>query len=332
MNNHLNVLLFVASTLLLASCSEDNKSFETPNTSGTPLNDNLISQNNFTLRFDPVDPKFYDPVTGIYTSVTSEVSVQIGDNKNQLITGSRVINFRTEWGLIDPSCTTDESGTCSVTWRSSSPSTAPKDLFNTITAFSHGGQESYADINGNGRFDDGDTFGDDLYADVDEPFVNIDGSGFTNSNGGYVSTFTTGDIIIDTINGVDLTGADTIHNAGDGLFNGPDCAHSTLCSPTRSTVTVWADASQLLNGGAIYTISGTVSGLGTGDEITVNNNGAESIIFTEVNGDFSYEIIGGFSYNITATITTGSVITTCPITNGSATPTADVTDVTIACS
>ncbi len=246
MKNHLYILLLVASsTLLLASCSEDNTSYETPNTSTTPLNDNLISQNNFTILFNPVNPEYYDSEENTFTAVTSEVSVQIGDNNNQLITGNRVIYFRTEWGLIDPSCITKDGG-CSVTWRSGSPDTAPGDLINTIVAYSHGGQESYGDLNGNGIFDDGDTFGDDLYADLEEPYINVDETGFTNTNGGWVSTYTTGDIIIDTINGVDLTGVDAIHNDADGLFNGPNCAHTTLCSTTRSTVTVWEDGSQSL--------------------------------------------------------------------------------------
>jgi len=128
--------LIASSAILIAGCG-GNESFETPSTGGeTPPNDSIVSQNNFTIRADPVNPEFLNPTEGTFATVTSEISVQIGDNNNQLITGSRVINFRTEWGLIDPSCTTDETGTCSVTWRSGSPDTAPADLENNIVAYS----------------------------------------------------------------------------------------------------------------------------------------------------------------------------------------------------
>ena len=318
-NRFIKIMALVASSAIFVSGCGDTSTFETPNTSTTPTNNNLISQNNFTILFSPVNPAFVDPTTGDYTAVTADVSVQIGDNNNQLITGGRVINFRTEWGLIDPSCTTEDGG-CSVTWRSGSPDTMPADWLNTIIAYSNDGQESYADLNGNGIFDDGDTFGNDTYADVEEPYINAD-----ESNNGFVSTFTTGDIVIDTINGVDLTGANTTHDNGDGLFNGPNCAHSTLCSTTRSTVTVWEDGTQLLNGGTIYSVGGTISGL-TGTLEILDN--LSNVLTTTTNGSYSYSIIGGTSYSITVTTTPAQ---TCTIVNATATPTADVTDVDITC-
>jgi hypothetical protein len=322
MNNRFLIIapLLASSSFFLAGCSEDNSSFETPNTSGTPTNDNLISQNNFTILADPVDPGYLDPATGNYTAVTSVISVQIGDNNNQLITGPRLIQFRTEWGLIDPSCTTTEEGSCSVTWRSGSPDTMPANLRNSIVAYSVGGQESFGDINGNGIFDDGDIFNTVVYADVEEPFVNVD-----ESNNGTNITFTTGDIVIDTINGLDPTGVNTTHDSGDGLFNGPNCAHSTLCSTTQATVTVWEGFSQLLNGGVVYSVGGTVTGL-TGT--LVIQNGGSDITFT-ADGAYAYSVVGGLTYNIT--VKTQPAGQTCTVSGGSGTATADVANVDIIC-
>lgn len=323
-NRFINILSIVASCALFAAgCSEDNSSFETPAAAGdTPSNDGIISQNNFTILFSEPTPKYYDPETGNFTSVTSDVTVQIGDNKNQLITGSRVIYFRTEWGLIDPSCTTEDGG-CSVSWRSGSPDTMPADFKNTIIAYSHGGQESYADINGNGIFDDGDIFATSTYADLEEPFINVD-----ESYSGSTSTFTAGDIIIDTINGLDLTGTNTEHDIGDGKFNGPNCAHSTLCSTTRTSITVWEDGTQLLNGGAIYSVGGTVTGLGPGT-LVIQNNGADDLTINS-NGTYVYYYTpGGLSYNIT--VKTQPATKTCTVSNESGFPTANVTDVDISC-
>ena len=317
--------VIICSALFATGCSEDNDSFLTENT-GTPANNNLISQNNFTLLFSPIDPKFFDPATGNFTAVTVEVSVQIGDNNNQLITGSRVINFRTEWGLIDPRCTTQD-GTCSVTWRSGSPDTMPSNFLNTIIAYSNGGQESYADINGNGLFDDGDTFNTTVYTDIEEPFINSD-----ESFSGGLPSFTAGDIIIDTINGVDLTGTNTKHDNGDGLFNGPNCAHSTLCSTTQSTITVWEAGAQLLNGNATFSIGGAVSGLTSGTlTLQVNNGGLNTDLKITANGDYNFEIIAGTAYTITVKTQPSGL--TCNIANGGPeTPTADVSDANIACS
>jgi hypothetical protein len=320
MNKHLlkSFSLIASSAFLVTGCGGDNSSFA-KNTSGTSTNNNLISQNNFTILGDPVDPAFFDPATSTFSTVTSTISVQIGDNDNQLITGSRVINFRTEWGLIEPNCTT-ANGICSVTWRSGSPDTRPADLQNNIIAYSNDGQESFSDLNGNGIFDDGDIFGSSIYLDMQEPFVNVD-----ESFAGGSPSFTTGDIIIDTINGLDLTGANTKHDDGDGLFNGPDCAHSSLCSTTRSTVTVWESFSQTLNGGIFYSVGGTISGI-TGTLIIQNNLSDD--ITTSTDGTYSYTILGGASYSITVTAPPGQ---TCTVSNSTATPTADVTDVDISC-
>jgi hypothetical protein len=104
----------------------------------------------------------------------------------------------------------------------------PADVLNTIVAYS-AGEETFNDLNGNGVFDDADTF-DVINDDIEEPYIDA------NSNG----VFDTGEQIIDT-NG------DGVHNLGDTFFNGVGCTHSTLCSTTRS-VTVWEGGALLLTG------------------------------------------------------------------------------------
>jgi hypothetical protein len=323
-NRFIKIIALIASSAIFISGCSETKAFKSSDTdTDNPSNDNVISQNNFTIRADPVNPAFFDPATGNYTTVTSEISVQIGDNNNQLITDSRVIHFRTEWGLIDPSCSTDENGTCSVTWRSGSPDTAPANMLNNIVAYSNGGQESFLDENGNGFFDDGDTWNNIFYQDVQEPFVNVDDS--YSASG---PTFTPGDIVIDTVNGRDLGGDNEIHDDGDTFFNGPGCAHATLCSPVIPEVTVWESFSQLLNGGTFYSVGGGVSGLTAGTLIIQNNGGNDISITT--NGPYSYTIVGGSSYNITVKTQPSPLV--CTVINATGTPTADVTDVNISCS
>ncbi len=313
-NRFIKIMALVASSVISVSGCGDTSTFETPNTSGTTTNNNTISQKNFTILFSPVDVQYEDQVNGGFTAVTAEVSVQIGDNNNQLITGNRTIVFRTEWGLIDPSCITEDGG-CSVTWRSGSPGEMPANLLNNIVAYSSNGQETFLDVNGNGLFDDGDSFDD-----LDEPFVDI------NENG----IFDTGDLIIDTINGLDLTGADTTHNNGDGLYNGPNCSHSSLCSTTLTTTTVWRNGSLGLTTDP-FTIGGTISGLtGTvilqnrdSDDLTVSANGA----FT-----FATSLTVGTFYSVT--VKTDPVGQTCNVTAGTGTGivTENTSSVVITCS
>ncbi|HFD32890.1 MAG TPA: hypothetical protein ENJ28_09330 [Gammaproteobacteria bacterium] len=321
MNNRFFTIacMIASSALFIAGCSESNSAFETPNTSDTPLNDGLIAQNNFTLTLTPSSPKYVDLTTGDFTAVTSEVSVQIGDNNNQLITGSRTIQFRTEWGLIDPSCVTEE-GTCSVTWRSGSPDDMPSNAQNTILAYSTIGQESFKDFDDNGLFNDGDEF-----TDVEEPFINLN----ENLDGSGIPIFDTGELVIDTINGVDITGANNQHDAADGLYNGPNCSHSSLCSTTTVTSTVWASAALVLTGGDTFTVGGTVTGL-TGTVVLQNNLSDDLSISADGSFTFSVSIAKDLDYDVT--VKTDPVGQACIVTNGTGTITADITNVTVTCS
>ncbi|HFD32891.1 MAG TPA: hypothetical protein ENJ28_09335 [Gammaproteobacteria bacterium] len=234
MNNRILAISLVASSAVLIAGCGDNSAFETPTApTDTPLNNGLISQKNLTLLFSETKPKFFDATTGEFTPVTSEISVQIGDNKNQLITGSHTINFKTEWGLIDPTCVT-ENGTCSVTWRSGSSTDMPANFLNNVLAYSINGQESFIDIDGDSFFSDGDTF-----EDLEEPYIDA------NENG----VFDAGDFVVDVKNAVDLSGTNNLHDMIDGLYNGPNCTHSTLCSSSIKTSAVWESGSLELTGG-----------------------------------------------------------------------------------
>lgn len=238
-NRFLYIFTIIASSaLFLAGCSEDNSSFETPNTSDTPTNSGTVSQRNFSILADNVNPPIFDTVENTATDTSVVITVKIGDKNNQLLTDEHTVFFATEWGLIEPSCVT-ENGTCSVTWQSSLALAAdvPTDFLTTITAYTLG-EEDYNDSNGNGKFDDGDTipFPDgsgDLFRDREEPYVDVV---FTDG----IFDATLGDKIIDVMNGYDL-GSDGIHTPGDGFLNSPSCNHSSLCSTVRSTIYIWSD-------------------------------------------------------------------------------------------
>jgi len=235
MNNRFltTMALVASSTLFLAGCGDGN-AFETPPAAGeTPTNSGTVSQKNFSILADNVNPPVFDTVNKTATDTSVVITAKIGDSNNQLLTDAHTVFFRTEWGLIEPSCVT-ENGTCSVTWQTSfGPGTVPADYLSTITAYTLG-EEDYSDSNGNGEFDDGDTPfpNGDFFIDREEPYIDVDFN-----DGDFNAAF--GDIIIDVMNG-NVLGVNGEHDFGDGFLNSPNCVQSPLCGLT-TIIYIWDD-------------------------------------------------------------------------------------------
>jgi len=128
--------------------------------------------------------------------VTSEVTVRAADRFNNPVPDGTAIAFTTEGGAIVGGCTTS-AGACSATWTSQDPrpvayndcdgksgdrgsddqcSNGPQNTNGAsragrssvlVTAI---GEESFVDTDGDGRYDDAETFGDlgEAYRDADE--------------------------------------------------------------------------------------------------------------------------------------------------------------------
>lgn len=236
MNNRFLTIapLLASSTLFLAGCSDDNSSYETPNLSDTPTNTGTVSQNNFTILSEDLEPEiFVDPALSTFTYKELVITVYVGDRNNQRLTDAHTVFFKTEWGLIDPSCVT-EDGFCTVKWSTSSGDDAPADHKNTIMAYTLG-EESFTDVNGNGIFDDADN-ATPSFEDLEEPYVDF------NRNRIYDS----GE---DFVDGVDPSGTPEQHDTGDFVFNGLGCTHSSLCSSVTS-IYVWDDVQLSMDGPA----------------------------------------------------------------------------------
>lgn len=220
----------------LAGCtSEDILTTDTTNANLTnQVNAGTVSAKNFSvLASDPFPEVIDDDGNFVKTSVTIEVNV--GDRNDQFLTDAHTVFFRTEYGLIEPSCVT-EDGTCSVTWtaidRPPGSIPASADGVVSITAYTIG-EEAFVDSNGNRTFDDNDA----SFTDLEEPYVDIDENGVYNA----------GDFIIDVPNPNDPTGRNGLHDVSDTLFNGGGCTHTTLCSPATS-IYIWTDIALLITG------------------------------------------------------------------------------------
>ncbi|MCW8934651.1 MAG: PKD domain-containing protein [Gammaproteobacteria bacterium] len=209
MNHKLLFLPITLSALIFAGCSGDSSPFIT----GGGGSGNPVSDKNFELVFDPVQPDVIDD-DGFHSNVEVVVTALAGDKFNSATSGATV-HFVTQWGVLDKNSCQIANGSCSVTWRSNSDfGFLPGDYFNTFTAYTVG-EESYRDLNGSGNYDDADNV---YIRDLDEPYLDINHDGVYTAN-------------IDEIIDIDFSGD---HTLGDDLFNGADCIHSTLCSATPS--------------------------------------------------------------------------------------------------
>ncbi len=141
---------------------------------------------------------------------TVSLTARMGTQANSLVPNGVVVNFVTEGGAVDSSCTSN-NGACSANWTGTVPVTT--DGRSTVLAWVTG-VESYVDVNANGVFDDGDTFTDssgEAYLDANENNAFDTGEWFNDRN------------------------ANGQRDGADGLYAGPGCSHSTLCSSDTVT-------------------------------------------------------------------------------------------------
>ncbi len=182
------------------------------------LTTGIPDQNSVSLDFSQFAPEGLN-----YDGETVDVTVRLADRFNNPVPDGTVVNFTSEGGRVDGSCST-LSSECSVLWTSQNP--RPADHRATILATVIG-HETYYDKNGSGVFDDGDTFDDlpEAFRDDDEVLgYNPSVNNFREQNpssGSY--DFSKDEKYID------YDGSAT-YSLGDGKYNGIPCNHSSDCA------------------------------------------------------------------------------------------------------
>lgn len=180
----------------------------------------LPDQNSFAMTAACQNIEAWD-----HDDVTSEVTVRLTDRLDNPVPDDTTVTFSAEGGTIDGSCTTTttgaESGVCTVNWTSGDPRPADGRVSLLATAI---GEESFTDLNGNGIFDESDTFDD-----IGEPFRD------DNENG----TYDVGEFFFDH-------NSNGIYDGPDGLFSGLLCEHNTLCG--AGTAPVYAQTVIIMSG------------------------------------------------------------------------------------
>ena len=207
-------------TAVRVTASTTNTSGETIATQSDLLsvNTGLPDQNSLTLSLSTINPEARN-ITG--TEVT--VRAYLADSFNNPVPDGTTINFTTEGGAIEPSCSTVE-GNCAVTWTSQEP--YPDNHRVTILATAEG-HEYFVDVNGNNIYDtaDGLSANSSILSinEIKSGLVRISplSGGFIDmpeawrdDNENYVRD--TGELFIDSNNSGDYT-------IEDSLFNGPQC-------------------------------------------------------------------------------------------------------------
>lgn len=138
--------------------------------------------------------------------VTTAVTARLGDRFQNPVPDGTAVTFTAEGGNVQSQCTTTttatEGGVCSVNFRSSNP----RPMNGRVTLLAKAiGEESFTDGNGNGAFDNGETF-----LDLAEPFRDDSEDG----------AYQVGEDFFDFNN-------NQTRDPADGLFNGVLCNDTT---------------------------------------------------------------------------------------------------------
>lgn len=240
-------------------------------------------QNSFSLAASILNPGGYNS-----DGNTSSLMISAADIYNAPVPDGTVIFFLTEFGKIQPNCTT-ENGVCSIEWTSQNPreplfssfndgdgkpaflrtvlnTNCPNNRFqrrglpcpsmlgqpiggrSTILAYTQG-DENFIDANGNGLFDSGEA-----YKDLPEAFLDHNEDGAFGNNTSNGSCFPN---CPDEGGNEELfidANSDGVYNTGNGIYNGSLCSSEAqgLGSCSTSAVTVSDSVALVMSGSQPY--------------------------------------------------------------------------------
>lgn len=221
----------ILSTLLLGCSSSDSPFIEG---GGAGSGTNVVSQKNFVLAFNDLNPDVVNEDGSFNVDVEVIVTFQASDRLNLATVGATAY-LDVTWGtLSSATCTIDNEGKCSITWTSNSslddafkPVVTGSPPTSALVSFTGWilGEESFSDLDGDTLFGDNDIF----LSDSAGPFLDLNFD----------------DIYSSTIDKLLVPGnpGGTLRTP-DSLFNGAGCVHTTLCSPTTQ---VYISSRQIIN-------------------------------------------------------------------------------------
>lgn len=249
------------------------------------INTGLPEQRSMTIAADIVNPEAHN-----ISGVESIITVWLSDNFNNHAPDGTTVNFTTEGGNIEPSCSTT-NGSCSVTWTSSEPRVADHRITILATALGH---ETFFDTNGNNIFDDADgnpilDVGTTNNPNIDSGLDNhkAEPSGFLDMSEAWRdddedSRFDIGETFLDFNN-------DGSFSSADGKFNGPQCQGTNCAAEGKRSIHVRKALRLVMaSSGAEYRLTNGTGGTTYVNSLTntntlladVPNGGSQSFIFS----------------------------------------------------
>lgn len=195
---------------------------------------------------------------GNFDNETTNITLLAADRFNNPVPDGTAISFVSEGGAVQPNCLT-ANGECTVTWRSQDPrppsftsflpgapvdngfdvvggqqmANGPRAGRSTVLVTAVG-EESFVDLNGDGRFDDGEGFGD-----LAEAFRDDNGNGQYDPADG-VSGFPGEEFVDFNSNGT--------RDAPSGSFTGFLCNGPANCDPASRSLSVRGGVTIIMSG------------------------------------------------------------------------------------
>jgi hypothetical protein len=202
-----------------------------------------------------------------HDGVVAAVTARLSDRFNNPVPDGTAVTLQTEGGSIVSQCQTSGAiGACSVNWTSSNPrpvaaatgETRPGRSTLLATAI---GEESFFDTNGNGSFDNGETF-----ADLPERYLD------ENENNVHDSF----EPIYDFNN-------NSTYDAADGDFNGVLCLDTAGRCSSNVTTGIAAKSLIIMSGSSPFVTP--ASGSTLAPTIPSGGTGSYTIAFEDLNGN-----------------------------------------------
>ena len=192
------------------------------------INTGLPEQRSMTLSATVLNPE-----ANTHSGEISEIRAYLADNFNNPVPDGTTVNFTTEGGAIEPSCTT-VNGNCAVNWTSQEPRVSDHRITILVTAVGH---ESFFDTNGNNTFDDQD--GNAIVSNAASSGLDrlaVQSSGFFDMSEAWRDdnenkTHEQGELFIDFNNNGSFS-------APDALFNGPQCLGALCAADNARSINV----------------------------------------------------------------------------------------------
>jgi hypothetical protein len=235
-----------------------------------PISTGITDFDSFTMAFSTCHVWAWDRV-----GETSDITIRSSDFFNNPSPDGTQISFYAEGGQIQASCAITDGG-CSVVWTGQNPRAIDgirpgrAEILAAVT-----GAESFVDVDSDGTFSDGDVFdttsgynwittSTELQQD-DRPEPWLD----ENENGIWDS----GEFFVDT-------NEDGLWTDANGLYDGPLCTHSTMCSG-RKTIAIGDIQTMVMAGGTPFLIGGS---LAASNAFNIGPGANFTATFADVNG------------------------------------------------